>query len=53
MFTTDEVPASSVTEHAVPSSTTVCELPRRDDAIETTLSHMSVAFASLAALPLL
>ena len=50
IVTTNEVPNSSVTEHAVPSPTTECESPRVD-AIETALSQMSAALASLAALP--
>ena len=47
--TTHEVPCPSATAHAVPSPTTVCESPRRDDAIETALSQMSIILASLPA----
>ena len=47
--TAHEVACSLVPEHCVPSPTTVCESPRRDDAIESALSQMSIAFASLGA----
>ena len=49
--TTREVPNFTLPEHAVPSPTTECESPRRDDAIEAALSQMSDALASLASYP--
>ena len=51
IFTTYKVPCYLATVHAVSSLTTKCKSPRRDDAIETALSQMSVALDSLAAIP--
>ena len=47
--TNNKVPYPLATAPAVPSPTTICDFSRRDDAIETALSQMSIILVSLSA----